>query len=322
MHSSDQFAEILAPAKVNLFLEILARRDDGFHEIETLISSISLFDTLRFRPHSEEGPIRLTCRWGRGFAAQTSNCMAKTSPSHASTAVDSILGDLPEAKDNIVLRVLERLRVCAGVSRGATVQIVKRIPSAAGLGGASSDAAAALMAANHQWDLNWSGRELAELSAEFGSDIPFFFSGGAAICRGRGELVERFEQLPKMQLVVVKPPLGLSTPAVYRRCSVPSEPVPLRPLLDAARQADVPNLARRLSNRLQNAAEQLSPWIDKAREAFAGSSCLGHQMSGSGTSYFGIYRHARQARRAVGQLRAARIGTVFSASTLSMTSRP
>ena len=288
-----QKLEVHAPAKLNLHLEILARRADGFHEIETLMLSVSLYDTLLFSPRSDD---RLTveCDWAPGLAAR-----------HGGS-----LGDIPSPERNIVYRAADLLRSTANVHGGADIAVIKRIPSQAGLGGASSDAAAVLLAANIGWNLQWSNAQLADLAGQLGSDIPFFFSGGAAVCRGRGEQIESLGRVPPLPVVVVRPPEGLSTPAVYKACRVPSSTAPVGEITRAVMAGDSSRVARCMMNRLQQPAEELSSSVVRLREAFARTDCLGHQMSGSGSSYFGICRSAVHARRIAAQLQAANLGLV------------
>jgi 4-diphosphocytidyl-2-C-methyl-D-erythritol kinase len=221
------------------------------------------------------------------------------------------MGDLPEGTDNIVLRAVQSLRDRAGGTWGARLRLLKRIPSAAGLGGASSDAAAALVAANSAWRLGWSSEQLADVAAELGSDVPFFLGPPAAVCRGRGELVEPVRGLGKLHFVVVRPPGGLSTPEVYRHCRPVPHELPLAGLLEALRRGDLQRAGRMSVNRLQEPAESLSPWVSTLRREFADTACVAHQMSGSGTAYFGICRHARHARQVASRLRARRVGRVW-----------
>ncbi|MFT5526322.1 MAG: 4-diphosphocytidyl-2-C-methyl-D-erythritol kinase [Pirellulaceae bacterium] len=297
--------EVTAPAKINLFLEVLNRRSDGFHDIETLMTSVTIFDSVYFSLDTG-GRITLDCDWASGMDA----CTGRRSREGAG------VGDLPKDTDNIVVKAVERLREEAGVELGAKIRLVKRIPSAAGLGGASSDAAAVMVAANHVWKLGWSRDQLAELSSQFGSDIPFFFGDGAAICRGRGELIEPVRQpLPQLHCVIVKPPVGLSTPAVFKNCKVAEDPCDVRPAVDSWRKGKLSELGSRLTNRLQPVAEGLSPWIHKTGQLFGRLDCLGHQMSGSGSSYFGLCRNARHAKRVAGRLRAMDCGRVFQVTT-------
>jgi 4-diphosphocytidyl-2-C-methyl-D-erythritol kinase len=289
-------ALVLAPAKVNLSLEVLFKRADGFHEIETIMAPVGVFDTLEFAP-AEHGEIRLTCRWSVGLANEAA-------------------GDLPGGEKNIVWRVVSLFRERAGVAAGADIHLIKRIPSAAGLGGASSDAAAALVAANLAWQIHWPRERLAALAAEIGSDVPFFLQNGASICRGRGERMERLSAC-RLQVVVVRPPEGLSTPLVYQACRPAVAPMSSKPLESALTQGKVAAATRLLNNRLEEAAQSLSPWIVRLRTEFSRQGLLGHQMSGSGSSHFGVCWHARQARRVASRLRARSLGWVRPAVTLT-----
>ena len=222
------------------------------------------------------------------------------------------LDDVPEGPENLVVRAIELLRKRAGITSGARVQLIKRIPTAAGLGGGSSDAAAALRGVNNVWRLGWSLDALAKLSAELGSDIPFFLGRGPAICRGRGERVEPVSGIGTLDVVIVRPPEGLSTAAVYRACRPADRPQPLNPFLDALRRGDWRRMGRRITNRLEPAAERLSPWIERLRSEFASLDCVAYGMSGSGTSYFGLCRHARHALRVARRLQANGAGSVFA----------
>ena len=295
VHRSAGELVIQAPAKLNLFFEVLTKRTDGYHEIETLMCPIDLYDTLHFQEDSN-GEVRLKCRrvFGAGGPASRG------------------LHDVPEGPDNLVVRAVELVRRRADVRRGARLLLVKRIPAAAGLGGGSSDAAAALVAANEGWRLGRSRDELVAWAAELGSDVPFFLAGSSAVCRGRGERVEPVAGLGGLSFVVVYPPAGLSTAAVYGACRPAAAGQSVGPLLEALKRGDWRQLRRRLWNRLQPAAEALSPWVGRLREEFSRLDCLGHGMSGSGTSYFGLYRHARHARRSARRLQAKGLGAVFA----------
>jgi len=289
-----------APAKLNLFFEVLAKRSDGYHEIETLMCPITLCDTLYFQEEENE-QVELECERVRGSAG-----------SGGVAAEQAAADQLPEGCENLVVRAVELLRQRAGERRGARLRLVKRIPIAAGLGGGSSDAAAALRAANEGWDLGFSLDELAALAAELGSDVPFFLAGGAAVCRGRGERVEPVSECGTLDFVVVRPPAGLSTAVVYAACRPGRRPRSVAPLLEALSRGDKRQVGRLLFNRLQPAAERLSPWIARLRTVLAKEDCLGHGMSGSGTSYFGLCRHARHARRVARRLQANGVGSVFA----------
>jgi 4-diphosphocytidyl-2-C-methyl-D-erythritol kinase len=256
---------------------------------------IALFDALVFRAR-DNSAIELDCRW-------------------AGAERDKTLGVLPPPQDNLVTRALEMLRSAAGISQGARVQVLKGIPSAAGLGGGSSDAAAALAAANVGWGLNLPTSELAALAAQLGSDVPFFLASSPAVCRGRGEKIETTEGLGALHFVVVRPPEGLSTAKVYAHCRPAAAPRSSAALVAALRSGDMRAAARLLHNQLQPAAEELSPWVPRMKQEFARLDCLAAQMSGSGTGYFGLCRSARHARRVAGYLHSRGVGHVYAVSS-------
>jgi 4-diphosphocytidyl-2-C-methyl-D-erythritol kinase len=295
-----------APAKLNLYLELLGRRTDGFHEVETLMVPIQLYDSVSFVPSHptavQSGEIDLKVRI----------CQPLT------TAVNGAV--IPAGANNLVVRALELLRQRSGCELGAKVELVKRIPSESGLGGGSSDAAAALKVGNIGWRLNWPMSRLAEVAAEIGSDVPFFLYGGAAVCRGRGEVVESLPAITTAHFVVVKPPVGLSTSEVYRAvdelpCSPESHAKSgsaLANLLQGLRSCGAMNAGRRMRNALQHAASSLSPWVERLRAAFDRLDFVGHQLSGSGTAYFGVCRHAQHARRMANILRTRQLGLVYA----------
>src|SRR6476469_7269340 len=177
---------VSAPAKVNLFLEVLGKRADGYHEIATLMLAIDLEDELDVAP-AESGELSLTC----------------DDPA------------LPTGPENLVLKAASRLRAETGTSAGARIHLRKRIPWAAGLGGGSSDAAAALEGLNELWKLGLSTAALARVGSDIGSDVPFFLNGPAAWCTGRGEVVTPVKVGKPLDLVLVKPAEGLGTAEVY-----------------------------------------------------------------------------------------------------------
>ena len=289
---------VFAPAKLNLFLRILGKRGDGYHELETLMVSVGLCDTLLLTDDSS-GALSLSCRDG----------------SRANTSMRR--RELPgEGADNLVWKAARLLKETSGTSRGARLELVKRIPLAAGLAGGSSDAAATLSGLNRLWDLRFSVRDLAEMADRLGSDVPFFLSPtGAAICRGRGEIVEPLSLPGRLWFVVARPETGLATAEVYRHC---------RPSPSAATAEDVAaSLSRNalcaagrfFHNGLQEPAEALNADVTRLKRAFARQPFAGHSMSGSGTSYFGLCRSRRQAVQLAARLRGTRLGDVFVVSS-------
>jgi 4-diphosphocytidyl-2-C-methyl-D-erythritol kinase len=283
--------EIHAPAKLNLYLDILGRRDDGFHELETLMTPVRIFDRLRWTPPDPSQPQPFALGYDPATPMELQRAAAAD-------------------RNNLAWRAFDLLGRVAGIEPTGRVALFKRIPIQAGMGGASSDAAAALTLANAAWGIRYSPARLAELGAELGSDVPFFFAGGAAICRGRGERVAAVGGLPQLNVVVAKPPTGVSTPAAFAALNAPlvstgaarDSQARLETLVDSLRSGALARASRLMVNRLEAAAVKLNPWIERLQQAFAGCSTAGRLMTGSGSAYFGIMRSARQARRVARQL--------------------
>jgi 4-diphosphocytidyl-2-C-methyl-D-erythritol kinase len=308
VHWADPVATVYAPAKLNLFLEILRRRDDGFHEIETLMAPVARWDTLRFEATADP-QLNCAARWA---ISQNSPLFVADQPVEAGAY--HALRELPSADNNLALRAVIRLREAAGVRAGGKIELIKRIPMAAGMAGGSSDCAAALVAANIAWGVNWSRERLAPIAAELGSDVPFFLGQHPAVCIGRGEQIAQQENLAPLNFVIVQPPAGLSTAEVYRYCRPASEPRAVGPLLTAWRTGRLAELGKLMFNRLQLAAEQISPWVWQLRNEFDRYDFLGHQLTGSGSAYFGLCQSARHARRLASALRGRGFATAMAVS--------
>ena len=177
--------QILAPAKINLSLRVLDRRPDGFHEIETLMAPISLFDEIAIAPN--ESGIRFQC------------------------------DDAALAKDNLVVRAAELFFEKLKTKPAVAITLKKKIPYGAGLGGGSSDAAATLLGLNKFFEADLTQEQMVELAAKIGSDVPFFIYQSAALCRGRGEIVSPTKINSPLSLLLLKPEFSVPTPWAYSR---------------------------------------------------------------------------------------------------------
>lgn len=281
---------VAAPAKLNLSLAVLGRRPDGYHELESLVVFAGYGDCLEAQPAE-----RLSLRLEGPFAAA-----------------------LAEAEgDNLVLRAARLLAEAAGLRAGARLLLSKRLPVAAGLGGGSADAAAALRAASRLWGLHLSEAELQGLGAALGADVPVCLYGRPALLRGLGERLEPAPPLPPAWLVLVNPGDALLTATVFRaRSGAFSAPAAWW----RDRPADAAALADRLAgqgNDLQAAARQLCPAIDAVLAALAGTAgCLLGRMTGSGATCFGLYGEAAEAEAAAAALAAAHPGWWVRAAPL------
>lgn len=272
---------IRAPAKINLGLTVLGRRTDGYHDIATVMQQLSLADTIVLEP----------CR-GRGY---TFFC---SSPALSGRA-------------NLVCRAADLLCKRAGAALpGVKISLYKSIPAAAGLGGGSSDAAAALKGLNAYWALGLSRTELAELGAQIGSDVPYCLRGGTALARGRGEQIAPLPPLPCYWVVLALPRgLSLATGQVYSAL----EPTqfgqpPLEPLLRALRERSAGLLrewfSRGALNTLEEAVLPAHPSLKKLKSQFL-SLGLPAALSGSGPTYFALVEDISAAREAARALEEA-----------------
>lgn len=258
---------------MNLALEVLGKRGDGYHEIATVLQAVDLFD-------------RLTM--------ETADTL--------SLHVDD--PELPTDEGNLVMRAARLLQKTAGIEKGAQLRLQKRIPVAAGLGGGSSDAAATLLGLNRLWGLRWPRARLQELAVELGMDVPFFLGTGRAVARGRGERLQALPGGGGYALVLVNPRTPLSTREVYGR--VPAgwhaEPAGTERVIEALRRRNVAALAAALTNNLERVVEPVLPVIGRMKAALLAAGALGAIMSGSGPTVFGLARsldHARQVRSRV-----------------------
>jgi 4-diphosphocytidyl-2-C-methyl-D-erythritol kinase len=260
-------------AKVNLALEVLGKRGDGYHEIATVLQAVDLFDRLKLEA-------------------------ADTLSLHTDDP------DLPTDDGNLVIRAARLLQKAAGVEAGARIRLIKRIPVAAGLGGGSSDAAATLWGLHRLWRLRWPKARLQELAVELGMDVPFFLGSGRAVARGRGERLTVLPGGGGYALVLVNPRVPLSTREVYGR--VPegwrAEPTGTERVIEALRTRNVTKIAAALTNNLESVVEPVLPVIGRMKAALLAAGALGAIMSGSGPTVFGMARsldHARQIRTRV-----------------------
>ena len=267
---------LLAPAKVNLYLHVLGRRADGFHELETVFERIDLFDELTFEPAPT---LSLTCD------EPTLSC----------------------GEDNLILKAAHLLQRAAAAREGARIHLRKRIPIAAGLGGGSSDAAATLRGLSALWRLDLPEATLTALAARLGSDVAFFLSSGPfAIGRGRGEVCEPVAAGISLTHLLVSPPQRLSTKEVFDAykpltASRPSSTI----IRHALRNGSLSELAKGLWNDLAPEAIRRCPVIARIQASLGAQHCLGVLMSGSGSAVFGLCQDEAHAQALATTLRPA-----------------
>lgn len=295
--SNDSF-KLPAFAKINLSLRVLGRRTDGFHEIRTIFQTISLRDSLAFEP-IESDRIEFSCE-----------------------AADSLADSAraPNDESNLVYKAAQALRERYGLSLGAKIRLEKRIPAQAGLGGGSSDAAAALLGLSHLWKLKTSKSDLYELGARIGSDVPFFFYGGTALGTGTGTKIEPLEDFPKKPLLVVVPGVGVSTAEAYKALNVSALTKVGRAAnlsVSRAKAQKEDHLHELMRNDFEAVVMVSRPEIGRARDSLLRAGAREAMLSGSGSSVFGVFDDNEKADRACADLRTNESWRVFSCETLT-----
>ena len=262
---------ILSPCKINLFLDVVGRRPDGYHEVVTVIEPLDLCDRLYFQT-------------GREGIEVTTNDPA-----------------VPGGKANIVYRAAELLREAAGAQRGVSIQIEKNIPVAAGLGGGSGNAAAALLALNQLWGLELDLPALTALAGKLGSDVPFFLRPRTSLWRSRGEEGEPLPPAPPFFAVLINPAFPLSTRRAYGELAVSGPVRPPHPnlekLIAALEVSDLDALGKALYNRFQETLATRYPPIGEILDFFREERTPGALLSGSGPTVIGLAAEKSRAER-------------------------
>lgn len=263
-----------APAKVNLYLHVTGRRDDGYHLLDSLVVFAGIGDTL-----SAESADTLSLQLRGPFAAA-----------------------LASEPDNLVLRAAQSLAAAAGTTQGAALRLEKRLPVASGIGGGSADAAATLRLLRRLWQLPDDFGRLARIAEQLGADVPVCLGGRAARMQGIGERLEAPPSLPSCGVLLVNPGVAVATAEVFRTRQGPWSPAAVLPPAWETVSAMADNLAQ-LRNDLQPAAISLQPVIGTVLATLeATSDCLLARMSGSGATCFGLYADTGAAQRAADAL--------------------
>jgi 4-diphosphocytidyl-2-C-methyl-D-erythritol kinase len=256
-----------APAKINLRLEIIGRRPDGYHLLQSVMAPVSIFDELTFSP-AEEG-VSFTC----------------SDP------------ELPMDDNNLVVKAAKAVLTEASCSRGVRIHLAKKIPSAAGLGGGSSDAATTLLSVRELFSLAISDERLHTLATGLGADVPFFLYRSACLVEGIGEKVSKYTVASGLPVALIKPVEGLSTPRVYQALNWPLTHHRKAHNLPAS-LGDLHTVCAWLRNDLEAPAEALLPRIADGKKLLQDQGAAGVRMSGSGPTIFGIFNRQEEAVQA------------------------
>lgn len=270
------FVSEKAPAKINLTLDALRKRTDGYHELESIMTTVDLADRIDLFLRQDQ---RIT--------------------------LGSSSGLVPHDERNLAYRAALLLQEKTGVRKGVHIQIDKRIPVAAGLAGGSSDAAATLRGCNQLWGLGLSEKELTELGAEIGSDVPFCVYRGTALAQGRGEILSPLPRPPICWVILAKPSISVPTADIFQRLVV--DQIDQHPdtekMIQAIRAGDYWSIVKNMGNILEPVTFDLYPEVKKIKNKMIAFGADGVLMSGSGPTVFSLVRTDSQVKRLVNSLR-------------------
>ncbi|AGX02097.1 MULTISPECIES: 4-(cytidine 5'-diphospho)-2-C-methyl-D-erythritol kinase [Bacillaceae] len=260
---------VKAPAKINLSLDVLYKRPDGYHEVEMIMTTIDLADRLELTELKKD-EIRII--------------------SHNRF--------VPDDQRNLAYQAASLLKERFKVKQGVAITIEKTIPVAAGLAGGSSDAAAALRGLNKLWGLGLSLDELAEIGAEIGSDVSFCVYGGTALATGRGEMIKHLPAPPTCWVILAKPFIGVSTADVYRRLDLKGIHHPnTAGMVEAIKDGDYSSVCENVGNVLEDVTLNLYPEVAQIKDQMKRFGADAVLMSGSGPTVFGLVHHDSRMHR-------------------------
>lgn len=257
-----------APAKINLGLDVLYRRQDGYHELEMVMSSVDLADHLFFEEIAED---KIIVETNKAF--------------------------LPVDERNNVYQAALLLKNKYNIKTGVKIFVKKNIPVAAGLGGGSTDCAAALRGINQLWNLGCSLEELAEIGLEVGTDVPYCVYGSTAFVGGKGEEIQVLPSMPQCWVVLVKPRMSVSTRTVFREVDTQAiQHQDIHGLVEAIREQDYQQMIKKMGNSLEDVTGNRHPVIHQIKERMVKYGADAALMSGSGPTVFALCQHYSRAQ--------------------------
>ena len=284
---------INAMAKINLGLDVLRRRENGYHDVKMIMQTVNIYDTLDFVKKDEPGIV---------------------------VKVDAM--ELPTDENNLIYKAAKLLYDKCGMDKGVEITLTKRIPIAAGMAGGSTDAAAALVGINRLFELGLSMDELKQIGVKIGADVPYCIEGGTVLSEGIGEILTKLPDAPDCFVVVAKPEISVSTKYVYE--NLHANELKYHPDIDgmteAIRQGDLDGVCKRMENVLETVTETKYPVISQIKQLLKDAGAESSLMSGSGPTVFAIFKEEETAKKALEKVRESGLAkqsfvTVFAKET-------
>ncbi len=263
-----------APAKINLALDVVGKREDGFHDLNMVMTTIDLYDRLSFDKLNEDKII-----------------------------LNSNKHYLPNDSKNLVYQTVDLMKKTYGIKTGLKIYINKNIPVSAGLAGGSSDAAATIRAMNKMFKLNLNLSKMIEIGKQIGSDVPFCIYNKTAIVKGKGDMITPLSKVPKCWVVLVKPHFGVSTGEVFKNIQMDKIVHPnVEKIIHAVKKQDYHFLCQSIGNALESVTFQLYPEVKVIKEKLKVLGIDATLMSGSGPTVFGFVLKERKAKKIINSI--------------------
>lgn len=265
-----------AYAKINLGLDVLGKREDGYHEVRMIMQTIRLYDKLNMKKLNKDEII-----------------------------IKTNLAYLPTNENNLVYRAIQMLKEEFNIKQGIYVELQKHIPVAAGLAGGSSDAAAALTGMNRLFQLKLTTTDLMQRAVKLGADVPYCILGGTALSEGIGEVLTPLAPMPKAYILIAKPPINVSTKYVYENLILDERTnhPDIDGIMEAINSKDLCGVTNRLSNVLESVTIDKYPVIQEIKDTMIEFGAMNALMSGSGPTVFGVFEDLNLAKKAFYQLK-------------------
>lgn len=283
--------KLKAYAKINLSLDVVRRRPDGYHDVKMIMQTVDLYDEITIE--KAESGIHTTVEMGKSFAVENG----------ATEAGDSV-EVLPADENNLIYKAAKLIADSKNMMEGVRIHLQKNIPIAAGMAGGSTDAAAVFRGMNKLFSLGMSVEEMKELAVKIGADVPYCIEGGTQLSEGIGEILTPLQGIPDFYLLIAKPDISVSTKYVYENLHL--EQLEKHPdvdgMVEAVRKGDLDGILSRMENVLESVTVKKYPVIGEIREFMKKNGAENALMSGSGPTVFGVFTNRQEAERTAGLL--------------------
>lgn len=304
--------KLKAYAKINLSLDVVRRRPDGYHDVKMIMQTVDLYDVITME--KTESGIHTTVEMGRSFLADSDSSKENA---------DTISEELPADENNLIYKAAKLIMERKNITEGVKIHLQKNIPIAAGMAGGSTDAAAVFRGMNQLFSLGMSVEELKEMAVKIGADVPYCIEGGTQLSEGIGEILTPIQGIPHFCLLIAKPEISVSTKYVYENLHLEelSKHPDVDGMAEAIQNGNLDGIVSRLENVLESVTVKKYPVIGEIREFMKQHGAENALMSGSGPTVFGIYKDRQIAEEAAELLKQENLAKQIFVTTIKINTK-